>query len=260
MSQSSPLKITFLGTGTSQGVPVIGCDCAVCTSKDPRDQRLRCSIWVQKGDTSIVVDSGPDFRQQMLRAGVKKLDAILITHEHNDHIIGLDDVRPFNFMNWQDMPIYATKQVQQELKTRFAYVFAENPYPGSPMLKLIDIEEGQNFKVNDVDIMPIKVMHGKWPVMGFRFGDFTYLTDVKTIPDSEIEKAKNSKILVLSALHYNEHHSHMNLKEALEMVEILQPEQAYFIHCSHRMGLYEEVSKKLPEHVALAFDGLKLIL
>ncbi len=258
MNDASLLNITFLGTGTSQGVPVIGCDCEVCTSTDPRDKKLRCSIWVTKGDTSIVVDAGPDFRQQMLRAGVKKLDAILITHEHNDHIIGLDDVRPFNFMHWQNMPVYATKRVQKELKERFAYIFEENPYPGAPMLQLINIQEGTDFTVKDVNITPIKVMHGKLPVMGFRFDDFTYLTDVKTISESEREKAKNSEVLVISALHYNRHHSHMNLEEALEMIDRLQPKQAYLIHTSHRMGRYEDVSKTLPENVALAYDGLEL--
>lgn len=256
----SNLKITFLGTGTSQGVPIIGCDCEVCNSDDFRDKRLRVSILVQYKNTTVVIDSGPDFRQQMLRAGVKKLDAVLITHEHNDHIIGLDDVRPFNFMNHTDMPVYAVERVHKELRERFDYIFKENPYPGAPMIKQISISKNEKFHIGDLEVIPIEVMHGELPVIGFRFGDFTYLTDVKTISEEEIKKVSDSKILVLNALHHNVHHSHLNLTEALELIEKLKPEKAYLTHISHRMGLYESVSKDLPSNVELAYDGLELSL
>lgn len=252
------ITITILGSGTSQGVPIIGCDCAVCQSSDTRDKRLRVSILINKGEKNIVVDAGPDFRQQMLRAEVKELEAILLTHEHNDHIIGLDDVRPFNFRTWTDMPIYAVEPVQKELKERFAYIFAENPYPGSPMLKLNTISKEQSFEVADIPILPIEVMHGKLPVLGFRIADFTYLTDMKTIAPLELEKVKGTKKLVLNALHHRTHHSHLNLEEALDFIKIIQPEQAFLTHLSHKMGLHEEVSKTLPENVFLAYDGLKI--
>lgn len=258
--EEAPLKITFLGTGTSQGVPVIGCDCDVCLSHDPRDHRLRTSILVSKGNVNFVVDAGPDFRQQMLRAGVKHIDAILITHEHNDHIIGLDDVRPFNFRQWKEMPIYATPFVQGEIKNRFAYIFDENPYPGAPRLKLHDIGKNKDFIVEGLVIKPVEVLHGKLPVLGFRIGDFTYLTDVKTIEESEKDKVRNSKILVINALHHKAHETHLNLREALALIEDLQPEQAYLTHMSHRMGLHQLTDQELPPNVALAYDGLELVI
>jgi len=257
---TAPLKITILGSGTSQGVPVIGCDCEVCTSSDPRDQRLRVAILISRGNVNIAVDAGPDFRQQMLRAGVKNLGAVLLTHEHNDHIIGLDDVRPFNFMQGGKMPVFATPRVQSEVRTRFAYIFDENPYPGSPMLELHTISKQAAFDVKGVNITPIEVLHGPLPVMGFRVGDFTYLTDVKTIAEDQREKARHSKVLVLNALHHKVHHSHLNLQEALAMIEDLAPEQAYLTHMSHRMGLHETVSKALPKNVALAYDGLEILV
>ena len=211
---------------------------------------------VESEEASIVVDAGPDFRQQMLRNTPAYLDAILITHEHNDHVIGMDDVRPFNFRQRQDMPVYATTQVQEELKKRFAYVFAENPYPGAPMIKLETIDKNTPFEIKDLHIQPIEVMHGKLPVLGFRFGDFTYLTDVKTIEEEELEKVKGSRYLVLNALHYHPHNTHLNVDEALALIEKLQPEQAFLIHSSHRIGLYAEVAKTFPEQVTLAYDGL----
>ena len=255
-----PLKITFLGTGTSQGVPVIGCGCAVCSSKDPKDQRLRTSVLITKGEVNIAVDAGPDFRQQMLRAGVQDLQAILLTHEHNDHVIGLDDVRAFNFRQWKKMPVYATLPVQAELKKRFSYIFDKNPYPGAPMVELRTLSKDEIFEVGNITFIPIEVMHGTLPVLGFRIGDFTYLTDVKTIEPTELEKVKGSRILVLNALHHTEHHSHLNLKEALELIQQLQPEQAYLIHVSHKMGLHESVSKSLPPNVQLAYDGLEIFI
>lgn len=257
---SKNIKITFLGTGTSQGVPVIGCDCVVCDSTNHQDKRLRTSVLVDCSNQTLVIDVGPDFRQQMLRAAVKNLNAILITHEHNDHIIGLDDVRPFNFKKWQDMPVFASKRVIGQLKKRFSYVFSENPYPGSPMIKLHTISKENDFNAAGIPITPIEVRHGGLPILGFRIGDFTYLTDVKTISATEKHKVKNSKVLVINALHHKEHHSHLNLEQALNLIEELAPEQAYLTHLSHRMGMHEEVSKSLPPNVSIAYDGLQVVI
>ncbi len=250
------MKITFLGTGTSQGVPVIGCDCVVCTSGDPRDQRLRTSIMVEHDQTRVVVDVGPDFRQQMLYQGVRQLDALLITHEHNDHIIGMDDVRPFNFRQKRAMTVYATAAVQSELRQRFAYIFSENPYPGAPRLQLNTINKDAPFQINDLHVIPLEVSHGKMPVLGFRFDDFTYITDAKSITAEEKAKIRGSRFLVLNALHHREHHSHFNLEQALELIEELQPEQAFLTHISHQMGKYEKVQPSLPDGVFLATDNL----
>ncbi len=251
-------KITFLGTGTSQGVPIIGCNCEVCTSPNPKDKRLRTSILINRGNANVVVDTGPDFRQQMLRAGVKSLEAVLLTHSHNDHVAGLDDVRPFNFMEFKNMPLYATKDVQAEVKKRFAYIFEENPYPGAPMVEFKTISKNSHFDIKGIHFQSIEVMHGSLEVLGFRIGDFVYLTDVKTIDETERKKIRGAKVLVINALHHNEHHSHLNLKEALAMIQDLAPAQAYLIHMSHNMGLHDEVCKKLPDNVSLSFDGLEI--
>ncbi|MFK7981766.1 MAG: MBL fold metallo-hydrolase [Saprospiraceae bacterium] len=252
------MKITFLGTGTSQGVPVIGCECEVCQSNDTKDERLRTSAMVEWKGKTIIIDAGPDFRQQLLRAKVTDVDAILMTHEHNDHVIGMDDVRPLNFKHQKSMPVYAEERVRKELKERFAYIFAENPYPGAPRLTLESIEEGENITIEDLTIQPIRAWHGNLPVFGFRFGDFTYLTDVNRIEATELAKVKGTKILALDALHHSKHHAHFNMEEALALIEELQPEQAYLMHISHRMGLAEKVNAILPEQVELAYDGLQL--
>ena len=250
------MQFTFLGTGTSQGVPVIGCNCTICQSKDPKDQRLRTAGLFRNSDTGILIDAGPDLRQQMLRAKVQHLDAICLTHEHNDHIIGMDDVRPFNFSSGKSMAVYAADRVQQDLKHRFAYIFEHNPYPGAPRLELHSIHKGEPFYVNDIKMIPIEVWHGRMPVLGFRIGNCTYITDAKTIAAKELEKVKGTDILILNALHHSTHHSHLNLEEALELIAIINPKQAYLTHISHRMGLTSEVNPRLPANVQLAYDGL----
>ena len=245
-----------MGTGTSQGVPVIGCKCEVCQSPDPKDNRLRTSAMFTAGGVNLVIDSGPDFRQQMLREKVDHLEALLITHEHNDHVIGLDDVRPFNFIYRRDMPVYATPRVTAELQMRFPYVFAENKYPGAPMVKLIDIDPTQTFEVGHIKVQPIQVWHGKMPVIGFRIQNITYLTDVKTMDEPEIEKIKGTDHLVINALHHQAHYSHLNLEEALELIQKINPRKAYLTHISHHMGLHAEVNKELPGNVELGYDGM----
>ena len=252
------MKLRFLGTGTSQGIPIIGCDCSVCASEDIRDKRLRCAILLKIKEQNLVIDIGPDFRQQMLKAKIAHLDAVLITHEHNDHIIGLDDVRPFNFQSNNDMPVYARSKVQEDLKNRFPYIFSENPYPGAPSVVFRNIEVNKPFQIGETTIIPIEAFHGSLPVFGFRVGDFTYLTDIKTIRPSELEKVKGTKLLVISALHRKEHHSHLNLNQALKLIKKINPTRAYLTHLSHRMGLHHEVEKLLPANVFIAYDNLEI--
>ena len=253
-----PLKITFLGTGTSSGVPMIACDCHVCTSIDKKDKRLRVSILIESPQTTIVIDTTPDFRYQMLRAGVKKLDAVLFTHPHKDHIAGLDDVRAFNFFGEKPMQLYANQMTIDALMREFAYAFADKKYPGVPNLELNSITLDP-FSIGDISIIPIQVWHLKMPVYGFRFGKFTYITDANKIDEEEKEKIKGSEILVLNALRKEKHISHYNLKEAIDLVKELQVSQAYFTHISHQLGRHKDVENDLPEGIHLAYDGLEII-
>lgn len=250
------LRLTFLGTGTSQGVPVIACSCEICRSLNSKDKRLRTSALIQTEVCNIVIDSGPDFRHQMLRADLQKLDAIIFTHQHRDHIAGLDDVRSFNFKQQKAMPIFGNDLVIEQVKREFHYVF-ENRYPGIPKLEIHRIDKDPFF-VKDLEIIPIEVLHHKLPVLGFRIQDITYITDANTIPKGELKKIKGSKVLVLNALQKNDHISHFTLDEALEVIEIIKPEKAYLTHISHNMGLHDEVSKELPSSVYLAYDGLSI--
>ena len=249
------MKVTFLGTGTSQGVPVIGCECAVCSSMDFQDNRLRSSIHIEVDDLSLVIDTGPDFRQQMLRNRVKRLDAVLFTHAHKDHTAGMDDIRSFNFLQQADMPIYGRSDVINQLRDEFSYVFAENKYPGIPQVKVNTISKTA-FTIGKTKIIPIEVMHHKLPVQGFRIYDFTYITDAKYIDETEKEKIMGSKILVLNALQKSPHISHFTLEEALGLIQELKPGKAYLTHISHKLGKHRDVKKELPENAELAWDGL----
>ncbi len=250
------MKITFLGTGTSQGIPVIGSSHPVCLSKNPKDKRLRVSVMVSWDKYRYVIDCGPDFRQQMLTYKVNRLDGVLFTHEHADHTAGIDDIRPF-FFRQGDIPIYADQRVVNELKRRFHYIFAgENRYPGAPAVQVNLVDKNNPFMLGNLKVIPIEVLHNRLPVLGYRLGDFAYLTDVKSIEHDQLLKLKGVKILTVNALRKEPHHSHFNLEEALDFVEMVGPEQAYFTHISHHMGFHEEVEKELPEHVHLAYDNL----
>lgn len=253
------MKITFLGTGTSQGVPVIGCECEVCRSLDYRDKRLRVSVLIEIDGISLVIDTGPDFRQQMLRERISKLDAVLLTHSHKDHIAGLDDVRAFNFLQERGMPIYGTTKTLEQVKKEFYYAFENEKYPGTPILQLHAIDE-REFEFNGVRITPLPVLHLQMPVMGFRLRDFTYITDANVIPEETLAKLKGTKVLALNALQKEKHISHFNLDEAVVQAKKIGAKQTYFTHISHKMGLHQSVSKELPDTLALAHDGLTVIL
>ncbi|RVT71388.1 MBL fold metallo-hydrolase [Flavobacterium sufflavum] len=254
------MKIYFLGTGTSQGIPVIGSDHPVCKSTDSKDKRLRVSVLIRWDDYSFVIDCGPDFRQQMLTSNCKKVDGIVFTHEHADHTAGLDDIRPFNFRQGE-MPIYAHQRVLDDMRSRFGYVFETvNKYPGAPSVKTIEVVNDVPFPLGNKIAIPVDVMHGDLQVFGYRIDDFAYLTDVKTIEDVEIEKLKNLKVLVVNALREEHHFSHFNLQEALDFIAVVKPEKAYLTHISHVLGFHEEVQQKLPENVFLAYDNLEITL
>ena len=257
--QCPPLKITFLGTGTSSGVPMIACPCEVCASTDKKDKRLRSSILVESSDTTFVVDATPDFRYQMLRAGVKKLDAVLFTHPHKDHVAGLDDVRAFNYFQHKAMQVYANSLTEEALKREFAYAFSDQKYPGLPEINLNTID-ATPFYIGDIPVIPILVWHLKMPVFGFRFGKFTYITDANKIDAAEKEKIKGSEIMVLNALRHHPHISHYTLDEAVAMARELGVKEAYFTHISHQLGLHSVVNNTLPTGMGLAWDGQQLII
>jgi phosphoribosyl 1,2-cyclic phosphate phosphodiesterase len=253
------MRITFLGTGTSQGVPIIGCNCAVCLSADEKDKRLRSSILVELNNKVLVIDTGPDFRQQMLRAQVKKLDAVLYTHEHKDHLGGIDDIRAFNYILKKKMQVYATPQVEKAIKREIPYSFDEHKYPGVPELEITNFDDAP-FEVEGVKVIPIKVYHHKLPVYGFRINDFTYITDANFIAADEIEKIKGSKVLVLNALRREKHISHFTLTEAAAMSIKTEVPLTYFTHISHQLGKHADLERELPPHIRPAYDGLILNL
>lgn len=254
------MKVTFLGTGTSQGIPVIACECEVCSSLDFRDKRLRTSVHIEIDNKSFVIDTGPDFRQQMLREKIKRLDAIIFTHEHKDHTAGMDDVRAFNFLHNKEIPAYANQSVIEQLKMEYSYVFYDKKYPGVPQISPIEIFKDKPFEIDGVKFIPFEVLHYKLPILGFRINDFTYITDANYIDDKEKEIIKGSKVIVINALQKEKHISHFNLQEAIELAQELGAEQTYFTHISHKMGLHSEVENELPENIKLAHDGLSIIV
>ncbi len=253
-------KVSFLGTGTSQGVPLIACTCKVCNSSDSRDKRLRSSIKIDYNGAVIVIDSGPDFRQQMLRSNTARLDALLFTHEHKDHIAGMDDIRAFNYILNQAVDVYAHARVQEALKREFQYIFAEFKYPGVPEVNLHNLEASKPIDIAGLSIMPIEVMHYKLPVLGFRMNDFTYITDANFISESSKALIKGSKVLVLNALRHETHISHFTLQEAIELAKDLEVDKLYLTHISHQMGLHHAIQSGLPDGVHLAYDGLELLM
>ena len=253
------MKITFLGTGTSQGVPVIACECETCKSDDNRDKRLRTSILIEKDGTSLVIDAGPDFRQQMLKENVRRLDAIILTHEHKDHIAGMDDVRAFNYKSQDAIDIYAEERVQKAVKKEYSYVFAEYQYPGIPKMRLNLIND-YGFTVRGIPLIPLRVFHYRLPVYGFRIGNFAYITDANYVPEETKEKLFGVKYFVINALRREKHISHFSLREAIDLVREISPRRAFITHISHQMGLHEEASATLPPEIMLAYDGLSFLL
>ena len=253
------IKITFLGTGTSQGVPMIACSCDVCTSGNPKDKRLRSSILVETAKTRIIIDSGPDFRQQLLREKIKRLDAVVFTHEHKDHVAGLDEVKAFNFINRMRMPVYVTENVKKALHREFAYIFEEIQYPGIPQVDLYDYDNDP-FTIGDITLEPVSVWHYKLPVKGFRINNFAYITDANFIDEVEKKKLMDLDVLVLNALRREPHVSHFTFDEAIALSRELRARKTYFTHISHQLGLHDEVSRELPYNIELAVDGMQLIV
>lgn len=253
------MRVVFLGTGTSTGVPMIGCHCEVCTSENPKDKRTRTSLYVESSSTKVVFDTGPDFRMQMLANRLEDLDAVVFTHNHKDHTAGLDDIRPINHLKGKVIDVYAETNVQETLQREYAYIFKEKDYPGIPQIRMNTISTDP-FSIGDIDFMPIRVWHMHLPVLGFRMGEFTYITDANRIEPAEIEKIKGSKVLVLNALRHTAHYSHFSLKEALKIIEIVQPEQAFLTHISHHLGLHVTQQALLPKGVSLAYDGLEWVV
>ncbi len=254
-----PLTIEFLGSGTSTGIPMIACTCAVCTSTNPKDNRLRSSILVSSDTTTIVVDTTPDFRQQMLRIGNNRLNAVLFTHPHKDHVAGLDDIRAYNYFQQQAMDVYANSLTAEALKREFAYVFADKKYPGIPQINLYEIDETP-FTIGDIDIVPFTVWHHKMPVYGYRFGKFSYITDANKIDPSAYAKIAGTEVLVLNALRKEKHISHFTLQEAIDLSLQLEVKSAYFTHISHQLGKHDDINEELPPHIRLAYDGLKIVV
>lgn len=254
----SRLQVTLTGTGTSQGVPMIACKCEVCTSSDPRDKRLRTAAVISKGNTTIAIDAGPDFRQQMLQNKIDSLDAIVFTHEHKDHLAGLDDVRAYNYHQSEAMPLFASMRVQEAIKREFAYVFENSKYPGIPQVELHEIHPFSSFSIGEIDLLPLEVKHMFMPVMGFRIDQFAYITDANFISDEVVEKLRGIDVLVLNALRKEKHPSHFTLDEAIGMAQKIAAKKTYFIHLSHQMGKHEKVSRELPEGFFLGYDGLTL--
>jgi phosphoribosyl 1,2-cyclic phosphate phosphodiesterase len=251
------ITITVLGTGTSQGIPVVACECEVCKSSDHHDKRLRTSVMIQTPHNILVVDAGPDFRQQMLRENVKQLDAILITHDHKDHIGGIDDIRAFNWVMQKPMHIYSNERSMETIRKDFSYAFEQNPYPGAPEIILHTIHN-KPFTINGDTIIPIEAMHGLLPVFGFRTGNFSYLTDASAISWQELEKMKGSEIVIINGLRKQKHHSHFSIDEAIGIIQQIKPRQAYITHVSHQLGFHKEINAQLPNGIELAYDGLKI--
>ncbi len=253
------MEIEFLGTGTSQGIPVIACHCEVCTSTNKKDRRLRTSVHIQEGDTSIVIDTGPDFRYQMLRSGVVTLDSVLITHEHNDHLAGLDDIRPYNFSQMKRMDVHALPRVVEVIRNKYDYVFMDNPYPGAPKINLLPIAENE-IQIDGIRVTCLPAFHGDMEVRGFRINSFAYITDASYIPAETMEMLYGTKVLVLNALRKEAHHSHFSLQQAIDIGRTLKVEKLYLTHISHNMGKHAKIQRELPEWVELAWDGLRLYI